>query len=60
MSSFFGVTNTTFSYIFWSFLSRLQVIHPLLSFDPVRIEAVENSGAVKIQGVARGHRWGRF
>ncbi|CAL1139972.1 unnamed protein product [Cladocopium goreaui] len=38
----------------------LQVVHPLLSFDPVRIEAVENSGAVKIQGVARGHRWGRF
>ena len=32
-------------------LSR-QVVHPLLSFDPVRIEAVENSGAVKIQGMA--------
>ena len=30
-----------------------QVVHPLLSFDPVRIEAVENSGAVKVQGLGK-------
>lgn len=28
-----------------------QVVHPLLSFDPVRIEAVDTSGSVEIQGV---------
>eukprot|EP00434_Breviolum_minutum_P032232 symbB.v1.2.028506.t1/scaffold3027.1/size65053/4 len=28
----------------------LQVVHPLLSFDPVRIEAVDTSGSVEIQG----------
>ena len=27
------------------------MVHPLLSFDPVRIEAVDTSGSVEIQGV---------
>lgn len=26
----------------------LQVVHPVLSFDPVRVEAVEANGAVKM------------
>lgn len=37
--------------------TRGKVVHPLLSFDPVRIEATEGSGGLKMSALERG--WGR-